>query len=101
MKTLEQLSNLSRIVDILAFFGIADTAGVVEEHGATILRLWAHAVAALDELRPQPPEPERLRCYAAALRGAYEAVARPARHGARGWYVIEGGARGDPARRAS
>ncbi len=97
MRTLDALSNLSQIGAILAFFGIADTAGVLEEHGYRVLHLWARAVAEIDA-RPPPSEPEQLERYAAAARKAYDAVARPARVGARGWYVIEGGA---PTRRAS
>ncbi len=100
MRTLEQLSHLSRIGDILAFFGIDDSAGVLHEHGKMILGLWAREVAAIDDTRPLPAEPERLQRYAAALRGAYEAVALPARRGARGWCVIEGGARSVGARHA-
>jgi hypothetical protein len=92
MRTLDELSRLSTIRDILAFFAIADAAGVVADRGDTILRLWARDVARIDEARPQPPEAERLERYAEALRAAYEAVAVPARLGARGWYVIGGGA---------
>ncbi len=93
MRTLERLSHLSRIGDILAFFGIADTAGVLGEHGRTILGLWAREVAAIDDARPIPGEAELLQRYGTALRGAYEAVALPARRGARGWCVIDGGER--------
>ncbi len=94
MRTLDQLSALRHIGDILAFFGIADSAGVVRDHGGRILALWAREVAAIDGVRPVPAEGELLRRYGAALRVAYEAVARPARRGARGWYVVQGGEAG-------
>ncbi|HEX9242905.1 MAG TPA: hypothetical protein VF875_10745 [Anaeromyxobacter sp.] len=100
MRTLSALSNLSRIGAILAFFGVADTAGVVEEHGDRIFGLWARAVAEIDARQP-PTEPELLERYATALRAAYEAVARPARVGARGWAVIDGGAPRGGARRVA
>jgi hypothetical protein len=91
MRTLEALSHLSRVSDICAFFGIPDDAGVLGEHGGEILALWAREVAAIDALRPPPPEPERLARYASALHRCHEAFALPARCGARGWRVIEGG----------
>jgi hypothetical protein len=101
MGSLDQLSTLCRIGDILAFFGIEDGAGIVADHGAAILSLWAREVAAVDDRAPDATEAERLGLYGAALRVAYEAVARPARRGARGWIVLEGGAASDPSRRAS
>ena len=101
MGPLDQLSTLCRVRDILAFFGVEDSAGVVAEHGDTILALWARDVAAVDDARPDAPEAERLGRYGAALRAAYEAVARPARRGARGWLLLEGGAAAGPSRRAS
>jgi hypothetical protein len=101
MGTLDQLSTLCRLPDILAFFGIEDSAGVVAEHGDAVLALWARDVAAEDDARPDATEAERLGRYAAALRAAYEAVARPARRGARGWLLLEGGAAQGPSRRVS
>lgn len=95
MRTLVALSNLSRIGAILAFFGIADTADLLEEHGPRVLALWARAAAEID-LQPPPSESEHLERYATAARSAYEAVALPARVGARGWSVIDGGAAGVP-----
>ena len=95
MRSLAALSNLSRIGAILAFFGIADTADLLEEHGPRVLALWAQAAAEIDS-QPPPSESEHLERYAAAARTAYEAVALPARVGARGWSVIDGGAPGVP-----
>jgi hypothetical protein len=97
MGPLDQLSTLCRVGDILTFFGIEDSAGVVADHGHAILTLWARAVAAVDDARPDAPEAERLSRYGAALRAAYEAVARPARRGARGWLLLDGGAADGPA----
>jgi hypothetical protein len=94
MRTLDQLSALRHIGDILAFFGIADSAGIVGDHGGRVLGLWAREVASIDGARPVPAEAELLRRYEVALRAAYDAVARPARRGARGWYVVQGGAAG-------
>jgi hypothetical protein len=93
MRTLAALSNLSSIGAILAFFGIVDTSELLEEHGPKIFALWARAVAEIDA-QPPPSECEHLERYAAAARAAYQAVAIPARAGARGWCVIEGGAAG-------
>lgn len=101
MGPLDRLSTLRRLADILAFFGLEDSAGVVPEHGDAILALWAREVALADAARPEAPEAERLAGYRAALRAAYEAVARPARRGARGWILLEGGAADGPARRAT
>jgi hypothetical protein len=101
MGTLEQLSTLCRIRDILAFFGLEDGAGILAEHGDLVLTLWARDVATLDDLQPDVSDAERLDRYGAALRAAYEAVARPARRGARGWVILEGGASPGDRRRAS
>jgi hypothetical protein len=92
MGTLEQLSTLWRIADLLLFFGIEDSAGIIADHGELVLSLWARKAAAIDALRPEPSDRERLDRYGAALRAAYDAVARPARRGRRGWVLLDGGA---------
>ncbi len=91
MRTLETLSRLYRLTDILAFFGIAPEPGVVTDHGREILARWAGEVAGIDAAHPALGETERLARYEAALRRAIDLAPRRSRAAERGWRVIDGG----------
>lgn len=102
MRTLEQLGRLSHLGDFLTFFGIQHDASVLERHASEILARFAREVAAIDESRPVPPEPERLERYGDALRRAYVLFARLPADARRRFRVIDGGLGGDlPRRHAS
>jgi len=90
-RSLEQLAHLSRAEDFFSFFGLEYDPRVLTIHRLHVLKRFGLDVAAIEERRPLPDEPERLRLYGEALRRAHELFAGPPVPEQRVFQVLQGG----------
>ena len=90
-RSLEQLAHLSRAEDFFRFFGLEYDPKVLTVHRLHVLKSFGLDVAAIEERRPLPDEPERLRLYGEALRRAHELFAGPPVPEQRVFPVLQGG----------
>ena len=91
VRSLEQLAHLSRAEDFFRFFGLEYDPKVLTVHRLHVLKRFGLDVAAIDERRPLPDEPERLRLYGEALRRAHALFAGPPVPEQRVFQVLQGG----------
>jgi nitrogenase-stabilizing/protective protein len=90
-RSLEQLAHLSRAEDFFRFFGLEYDPKVLTVHRLHVLKRFGLDVAAIEERRPLPDEPERLRLYGEALRRAHQLFAGPPGPEQRVFQVLQGG----------
>ena len=90
-RSLEQLAHLSRAEDFFRFFGLEYDSRVLTVHRLHVLKRFGLDVAAIEEQRPLPDEPERLRLYGEALQRAHELFAGPPRPEQQVFQVLQGG----------
>jgi len=90
-RTLEQLAHLSHAEDFFRFFGLEYDPKVLTVHRLHVLKRFGLDVAEIEERRPLPDEPERLRLYGEALRRAHDLFAGPPVPEQRVFQVLQGG----------